>query len=416
MVTAFGRTLPIGQWATLKRIPLTTLRSRLATLPAEEALTRPVAAKFRPQQRPAPPPVVAPPLKRDARGYARVRYTVLGEHHTHTFGRHGTPESVRRYEAWAEACMAGGKVLRGDPGRPVSVAELADAFTGSDRYARYSRGERANYALAIRELCARHAAEPVTAFDPLALEQLQYALARRWVRASVNRAAWRVVSIFGWGVTRGMVPEPHHRALALVPGLRRGQRPPGGGVPREGKKVRPPDPAAVAAALEHLHPTVRAMVAFQRTTGCRPVEVCCLTVESLDRSGREWRYRVPDEANKLLGLDEELVYWLGPQAQAALAPLLLGRPAGYVFHNPRSRRLGRWTTAGYRKALGRACRKAGVAPFGPHALRHERATEVRRRFGSEAAQVVLNHRTPTMVEVYAERDADLARKVAREAG
>jgi hypothetical protein len=212
----------LKEWAKLHNIPLETLRGRLLTMPPEDALSRPVAAQFRPVKPFAPKPAVAPPLKRRSDSRAYVRWADGGGEHQKLFGRWGTDESIRRYEAWAEQFVAGVRARRADPGRPVAVEELAAAFAESDRYARYSKGERANYALALRELLARNEAEPVTAFDPLALDALQHALARKWMRKSVNRAAWRVVSIFGWGVTRGLVPEPHHRALALVPGLRRG--------------------------------------------------------------------------------------------------------------------------------------------------------------------------------------------------
>jgi integrase len=52
----------------------------------------------------------------------------------------------------------------------------------------------------------------------------------------------------------------------------------------------------------------------------------------------------------------------------------------------------------------------------PHMLRHTHATEVRRRYGLEAAQVALGHAQANITEVYAERDLGLAVKVAAEIG
>jgi site-specific recombinase XerC len=49
-------------------------------------------------------------------------------------------------------------------------------------------------------------------------------------------------------------------------------------------------------------------------------------------------------------------------------------------------------------------------------LRHSTATEIRRRFGLEAAQVVLGHSGANVTEVYAERDFELAMSVAKEIG
>jgi integrase len=52
----------------------------------------------------------------------------------------------------------------------------------------------------------------------------------------------------------------------------------------------------------------------------------------------------------------------------------------------------------------------------PHQLRHNAATEIRRRRGIDAARAVLGHRSLAITDVYAEIDVGLAEQVAREAG
>jgi site-specific recombinase XerC len=52
----------------------------------------------------------------------------------------------------------------------------------------------------------------------------------------------------------------------------------------------------------------------------------------------------------------------------------------------------------------------------PNQLRHSAATEIRRRFGLEAAQTVLGHSKADVTQVYAERDYALAANVARQIG
>ena len=52
----------------------------------------------------------------------------------------------------------------------------------------------------------------------------------------------------------------------------------------------------------------------------------------------------------------------------------------------------------------------------PNQLRHSAATEIRRRFGLEAAQVVLGHAKADVTQVYAERDARLAAEVMKQIG
>jgi integrase len=52
----------------------------------------------------------------------------------------------------------------------------------------------------------------------------------------------------------------------------------------------------------------------------------------------------------------------------------------------------------------------------PHQLRHTAATEIRRRFGIEAAQHVLGHATLSITELYAEKNADVANRIAAAIG
>src|SRR5262249_14001461 len=76
----------------------------------------------------------------------------------------------------------------------------------------------------------------------------------------------------------------------------------------------------------------------------------------------------------------------------------------------------RYDTASFGHAIAAGCRKAGVPRWHPNQLRHSHATEVRRRFGLEAAQVALGHSSADITQVYAERDLGLAVRVAAEIG
>ena len=75
-----------------------------------------------------------------------------------------------------------------------------------------------------------------------------------------------------------------------------------------------------------------------------------------------------------------------------------------------------YTTHTYTSAIAKACKKAGVAHWHPNQLRHLHGTEVRRRFGLEAAQATLGHSRADVTQVYAERDLAQAAKVAAEMG
>ncbi|MCX7424739.1 MAG: tyrosine-type recombinase/integrase [Planctomycetia bacterium] len=54
--------------------------------------------------------------------------------------------------------------------------------------------------------------------------------------------------------------------------------------------------------------------------------------------------------------------------------------------------------------------------WSPNRLRHTAATEIRQRFGLEAAQVTLGHSQADVTQIYAEKDLTLAAEVARKIG
>jgi len=68
------------------------------------------------------------------------------------------------------------------------------------------------------------------------------------------------------------------------------------------------------------------------------------------------------------------------------------------------------------RAITRVAERAGVDHWTPNQLRHTRATEVRKLFGLEAAQVVLGHAGAFITQVYAERNATKAKEVALKTG
>ncbi len=179
-------------------------------------------------------------------------------------------------------------------------------------------------------------------------------------------------------------------------------------------------------------------------------------------SGDVWQYR--PESHKTEHHGRERIILIGPQAQDVLRPYLLRDKETYCFvpaDSERKRRAelhearkiplhygnrpgtnrkrkpkraagGRYTTDSYRRAIDRACDKAFPAPddatpeqarqwkiehrWAPNRLRHSAATEIRKRFGLEAAQVVLGHSDADVTQIYAERDMAKAAAVIREVG
>jgi site-specific recombinase XerD len=180
----------------------------------------------------------------------------------------------------------------------------------------------------------------------------------------------------------------------------------------------------------------------------------------VDRSGDVWQYR--PESHKTQHHGRERIIYIGPQAQDVLLPYLL-RPADACCFSPadsvekhraeirarrqtkvqpsqrnrskaQARRLpgDHYTRYAYCQAITRAIRNANkqrvkeatdtgtepvlLAHWHPNQLRHNKATEVRRQFGLEAAQVILGHAKADVTQVYAERDSRLAVEVSRKIG
>ena len=226
--------------------------------------------------------------------------------------------------------------------------------------------------------------------------------------------------------------------------------------------VPPISDAVVDATLPHLPAVVADMVRFQRLTGCRPQEVCLIRPCDVDTSGEVWMY-VPAE-HKTEHHGKRRTIFIGPRAQDVLRPYLLRDKESYCFvpadserkrraeltaarripvsygnrpgtnrkRNPKRSAGQRYVTDSYRRAIDRACDKAFPAPdnatpeaarewklqhrWAPNRLRHTAATELRKRFGLEAAQVVLGHSTADVTQIYAERDMAKAAEVIKQVG
>jgi integrase len=83
---------------------------------------------------------------------------------------------------------------------------------------------------------------------------------------------------------------------------------------------------------------------------------------------------------------------------------------------PRRKPRDAYTPMTLGRAVVRAAKSAGVAPWHLNQIRHAHGTRVRAEFGLEAAQAALGHSRADVTQIYAERDLGSAVKVAREIG
>ena len=279
-------------------------------------------------------------------------------------------------------------------------------------------------------------------FGPLALKATRQTMIDGGLaRQNINARVGRIRRMFKWAASEELVPASVFQALGTVSGLRKGRT-----EAHETAPVAPVDSKNIEAALPHLSLIVADMVRFQRLTGCRPEEVCIIRPYDLDRSEEVWEYR--PESHKGEHHGRERIIFIGPKGQDVLRPYLLRSEKSYCFsaaesenrrraeqhenrrtplsrgNRPGSKRKrrskrtvgDRYDTHAYRRAIHRACDKAGIERWSPNRLRHSAATAIRKQFGLEAAQVTLGHAAADVTQIYAERDLAKAASIMLEIG
>lgn len=259
-------------------------------------------------------------------------------------------------------------------------------------------------------------------------------------RNECNKRTGRIVRVFKWAAENELAPASIWHALRSVDGLRKGRS-----SARETAPVRPVSDADIEAVLPNVLPPVAAMIRLQRLTGMRPGEVVAMRTGDIDRSDSTcWLYRPGHHKTEHHG--HERVIPLGPKAQEILTPWLREDSTAFLFspreameqqaaekrrtrktkvqpsqQNRKKRKPRRqpgicYTTHSYTYAIRRACDRAGIPRWHAHQLRHSAATELRRKYGIDAARVVLGHRSPQITETYAQLDVSKAAEIMRQDG
>jgi integrase len=305
---------------------------------------------------------------------------------------------------------------------------------------------------AVRQAMVRHViTRKVKVKDPLTgkVKRVDKVLRVGLARRFINKQIGRIKRMFAWAVEDELVPVQVFQALLCVKGLKKGK-----GGAREKPRIKPVADAWVEDVLPLVRPAVRTMIQVQKLCGCRAQDVVNLRAIDIDMTGPVWEYRPrtykTEHHNDDNAPDREPVIFLGPKAQALLKPYLTLDLTDYVFsprrseaeryaekrtqrksplwpshvrHQAKKRQRrkrtpvrDRYDVASYRRAIRRACLKAGIPIWCPLQLRHSRGTEIRKRYGLEASQAVLGHRELGVTQVYAEVDRDTARKVMAEIG
>jgi integrase len=153
-------------------------------------------------------------------------------------------------------------------------------------------------------------------FGPLSLKTVRNAMIERdLARSTINGHIGRIKRIFRWGTENELVDAKVFHSLQAVAGLRRGRS-----AAKETPPVRPVPEQDIQAVLPHVSPQVAAMIRLQYLTGMRSGEVMIMRGCDLETRGKTWKYTPSTHKTEHHGI--ERIIFLGPQAQAVLAPFL----------------------------------------------------------------------------------------------
>ncbi|TWU27622.1 tyrosine-type recombinase/integrase [Bythopirellula polymerisocia] len=410
------------------------------------------------------------PKYRKHRGSGQAVVTLNGR--DFYLGPHSTKASKLEYDRLIGEWLASGRNSLHGPTGETTVVELCTRYLqfAKGYYRKNGRNTNVIPALkcSLRYLREWYGKQPAVEFGPLALKavrerMVEEGLSRRYINDHIDR----IKRMFKWAVAEELVPSSVAQALFAVSGLRKGRS-----GARETEAILPVDDAIVEATLPCLPEVVADMVRLQRITAMRPAEVCILRPCDLDRASDIWLYRPGSHKTEHHGRDR--VVTLGPNSQGILLRYLARDPQTFCFRpcdseqkrralkhsdrktplncgnrpgkngKPKPKRTAgdQYDSCSYRRAIHRACDKAFPHPelgskvrkdmtdaqvaelknwqsdhhWSPNQLRHAAATEIRREFGLEAAQVVLGHSSANVTQVYAERDFAKALEYARRRG
>ncbi len=379
-------------------------------------------------------------------------------------GEYGSPESHEQYERIISEWRGHrNKMLRTTP--YSSQSELVNSLTVNELILRYLKFAENYYVkngqvtkeftdmkYALRPLRKLYGRTFVRDFGPLALKSVRQHMidVEDLSRGVINNRINRIKRVIKWSVSEELAPSGAYESLRAVSGLKFGRT-----TARETEPVKPVDQVWVDAVIKSVSPQVAAMIAIQQLAAMRPCEVVSMRLCDIDMSGDVWIYEPFDHKNRWRGYKR--VIPLGPKAQSILKPFLSRSEDSFLFSpieseewrneirrqnrkspmtpsqakrkrkkNITRQKRDRYDVESYRRAITYGIKKCNrqrekegcqlIPHWYPLQLRHSRATEVRKDFGIEAAQVVLGHARADVTEVYAERNLEAAIQVAKETG
>jgi integrase len=290
-------------------------------------------------------------------------------------------------------------------------------------------GEHITIRCSLRPVTKRFSGLKAREFRPKKLRMIQDDMIKLgWSRQYINKATAIVKRCFTWAASEELVPEAVAAALKTVKGLEKDRT-----AAREKEPIGPVADELIEAVLPHVSDVVADALRVMRLTGARPGEVLAMRAAEIDRTDPAcWVHR-PGH-HKTAHKSKTRAIFIGARTQEILLPRILKagpdgrlfpidrahlrgavrRGCQRVFPHPTLAKVSRDNLTAEQKQELKAWNKAHS--WHPNQIRHTFATEVRAKFGLEAAQVLLGHTRADVTQTYAERDERRAVEVARKIG
>ena len=355
-------------------------------------------------------------------------------------GPWSAPETEAAYERTIAEWLCNKRVLK------VSISELTiadlclDYWLHSVEYYQKPDGSPTstlgNIKRALKPLNALYGDTLADTFGPSSLRTLRnYWIDLDLSRRTVSYYTELIKRCFKWAVANERVRVEVYQALTTLEPLRKNRS-----KARETDPIKPIPQSHIDAVQPYVSSQVWALIQLQLFTGTRAGELLKLRSCDLDTTGTVWSAELSEHKTSYRGKTRTIYF--GPKAQAILKPFMQVKGLQEPLFSPKdaeneryalspthrrpnqqksplktSRSVGEYyTTDSYRRAINRACKKAGVPAWTPHQLRHNAATYIRKEFGLEAAQVILGHSRADVTQLYAEIDEMKAINIIKEVG
>lgn len=328
----------------------------------------------------------------------------------HYLGEYNTPESRAAYERLIMEYLAQMAVIAPARGQRVTIVELLVAYLPVVRTRhgeKSSQYRRIRNCLGVVRQCYGDCL--VRDFRGPQLKAVRAKLAERgYNRRHLNQLTNCIKKCFRWGLSEDLAPAESVGSVLAVSGLQAGELP---GV-EEAEPVRPVDMATVEATLPYLHEPIATMVRVMCLTGCRPGEVVRLSANELDRRHPDlWIWRPAKHKTASRGKLRQI--WLGPKAIELIKPFDKG--TGLLWPSPRSE-VKAYGVESFTRAIRRVILAHNLPEWFPHQIRHLVGTDIRQKYGIEAARVFLGHSNLSTTLIYAEEDLNRLADIVRRHG